>query len=56
LHDDFQPLRAWLLQHFCHRTGKRSRSTAAPLYLLRLALSLLWSSYRPSTLPRLDSG
>lgn len=56
LHDHLQPLRAWLLQHFCHRTGKRRRTTASPLYLLRLALSLLWSSYRPTTLPRLDSG
>jgi hypothetical protein len=49
-------LRDWLLDHWCHRTGKRSRSTAAPLYRLRLALSLLWLVYRPSTLPRLISG
>jgi hypothetical protein len=37
-------------------TGKRSRSAAAPLYRLRLALSLLWLAYRPLSLPRLDSG
>jgi hypothetical protein len=55
--DDFLlPLRAWLLKHWCHRTGKRSRSVAAPLYRLRLALSLLWLAYRPLTLPRLNSG
>jgi hypothetical protein len=55
--DDFLlPLREWLLNHWCHRTGKRSRSVAAPLYRLRLALSLLWLAYRPLTLPRLNSG
>lgn len=50
------PLRSWLLNHWCHRTGKRSRSAAAPLYRLRLALSQLWLYFRPFTLPRLDSG
>lgn len=49
-----QPLRDWLLDRWCHRTGKRSRLTAAPLYRLRLALSLLWLAHRPSTLPRLN--
>jgi Transposase DDE domain len=56
LDDWFLPLRAWLLAHWCHRTGKRNRSTAVPLYRFRLALSLLWLAFRPSTLPRLDSG
>lgn len=56
LDDLFLPLRTWLLDHWCHRTGKRSRSTAAPLYRLRLALSLLWLAYRPLILPRLNSG
>lgn len=56
LDDRLKPLRTWLLDHWCHRTGKRSRSTAAPLYRLRLALSQLWLAYRPETLPRLDSG
>ncbi len=46
-------LRTWLLDTWCHRTGKRSRSVAAPLYRLRLALSALWSAFRPFSLPRL---
>jgi hypothetical protein len=40
-------LRNWLLRSFCHRTGKRSRDTPAPLYRLRLALSLFWLSHPP---------
>jgi len=43
----FETLRHWLLRTFCHRTGKRSRNTPAPLYRLRLALSLLWLSHPP---------
>lgn len=35
---------AWLLRHYCHRTGKRSRDTPTPLYRLRDALSRLWLS------------
>ena len=38
-------LRQWLLRHFCHRTGKRSQQTSAPLYRLRAALSHLWLAY-----------
>lgn len=38
---------AWLLRTFCHRTGKRSRNTPAPLYRLRLALSFLWLFHPP---------
>ena len=38
---------AWLLHTFCHRTGKRSQTTPAPLYRLRLALSSLWLFYPP---------
>lgn len=50
-------LRAWLLRHWCHRTGKRSRQTATPLYRLRSALSRLWLSYRPKlSLPTETSG
>jgi hypothetical protein len=56
LDDRLLLLRSWLLDHWCHRTGKRSRSTATPLYRLRLALSQLWLYFRPLTLPRLDSG
>jgi hypothetical protein len=40
-------LRNWLLLTFCHRTGKRSRDTSAPLYRLRLALHFLWLSHPP---------
>ena len=35
-------LREWLLRHFCHRTGKRSREVSAPLYRMRAAISRLW--------------
>jgi hypothetical protein len=53
LRDPLRPLLSWLIDHWCHRTSKRSRSTAAPLYRLRLALSLLWLAFRPPSLPRL---
>lgn len=53
LRDRLRPLVSWLLDHWCHRTSQRSRSTAAPLYRLRLALCLLWLSFRPPSLPRL---
>lgn len=43
----FQTLSAWLLRTFCHRTGKRSRDTPAPLYRLRFALSFLWLTHPP---------
>lgn len=56
LDDRLAPLRTWLLQRWCARSDKRLRKTPAPLYRLRLALSLLWLAYRPSTLPRLNSG
>lgn len=48
--------RNWLLSFWCHRTGKRSRFTSAPLYRLRFALSLLWLYFRPPCLPLLISG
>jgi len=54
LDDGLHSLRSWLLEHWCHRTGKRSRTTAAPLYRLRLALSQLWLAFRPFSLPRLN--
>jgi hypothetical protein len=47
-------LRTWLLDAWCHRTGKRNRSAAAPLYRLRLAISALWLAFRPLSLPRLN--
>ncbi len=40
-------LSVWLLQTFCHRTGKRSQITSAPLYRLRFALALLWLFHPP---------
>lgn len=50
-------LRTLLLRHWCHRTGKRSRTTPAPLYRLRSALSRLWQTYFPAPLaPTLNSG
>jgi hypothetical protein len=39
-------LKEWLLKHFCHRTGKKNKEAAAPLYRLRDALSKLWSRHR----------
>jgi hypothetical protein len=45
-----------LVSTFCHRTGKWSQAISAPLYRLRLALSRLWLTFRPHSLPPLDSG
>lgn len=47
-------LRSWLFRFWCHRTGKRSRLAAAPLYRLRLAICSLWIAFRPFSLPRLN--
>jgi len=54
LGDCFWTLRSWLIDHWCHRTGKRNRLRAVPLYRLRLALSQLWLAFRPGFLPRLN--
>jgi hypothetical protein len=51
LNSDFNALRQWLLRHWCHRTGKRYRSAAIPLYRLRSALSRLWLAFPSSPLP-----
>jgi hypothetical protein len=45
--------RDWLLRTFCHRTGKRSRDTPAPLYRLRIAISHLWLRHPPPFLSHL---
>jgi len=57
LASEWEELRLWLLRVWCHRTGKRSRKVAAPLYRLRSALSRLWQAYlsSPGT-RRLTSG
>lgn len=39
--------RAWLLRHYCHRTGKRCRDAKAPLYRVRWALSRFWQEFPP---------
>jgi hypothetical protein len=46
-------LSAWLLQTFCPRTGKRSQTTPAPLYRLRIALAFLWLLHPPPFLSHL---
>jgi hypothetical protein len=45
-------LRETLLRQFCHRTGKRCRQAATPLYRIRSALSRLWIEYpQPTSYP-----
>ena len=44
------------ISRYCHRTGKWSRNISTPLYRLRLALSNLWLTFRPHSLPSLISG
>jgi len=43
----FDELRAYLLRNWCHRTGRRYQSVAAPFYRLRSALSRLWQAASP---------
>lgn len=52
----FEHLKCWLLDAWCHRNGKWSRQTPAPLYRLRLALSQLWRDFPPRYSPLLNSG
>lgn len=47
LEEQTQRLRLWLLRYWCHRTGKRCRQAATPLYRLRWAISRLWLTYVP---------
>ena len=56
LNPDQQELRTWLLDRWCHRTGRRNRETAAPLYRLRQAISRLWLAFPPNGLPLLNTG
>lgn len=54
---ELEEVRAAVLRAGCHRTGKRSREVAAPLYRLRSALSRLWQDAIPSPRAhRLNSG
>jgi hypothetical protein len=47
LDPELEVFRKWLLRRYCHRTGKRSQETPAPLYRLRSAISRLWQSLSP---------
>jgi hypothetical protein len=47
LDSSFDELRAYLLRNWCHRTGRRYQSVAAPLYRLRSALSRRWQAASP---------
>ena len=49
-------LLTWLLQTWCHRTGKWRLKVKTPLYRLRSALSRLWLTYPPPFIQRLTSG
>lgn len=54
---ELEALREACLRWGCHRTGKRSRKVAAPLYRLRAALSRLLGAYPASPVaPSLNSG
>lgn len=52
LDSGLQALREALLRKGCHRTGKRGRQVAAPLYRLRSALSRIWQAAPPSFRPQ----
>lgn len=57
LEGGLEEVRKAVLRAGCHRTGKRSRATAAPLYRLRSALSRLWQDdHRSPRAHRLSSG
>lgn len=47
LNTSFDDVRAEILRTWCHRTGKRYRMVAAPLYRLRAAISRLWQAAPP---------
>ncbi|HYU71058.1 MAG TPA: transposase [Ktedonobacteraceae bacterium] len=37
----------WLLQHYCHRTGKKQNALTFPIYRVRWAISRYWQKYNP---------
>jgi hypothetical protein len=47
---------SWLLQTWCHRTGKWRLKVKTPLYRLRSALCRLWLTYPPPLIAKLNSG
>ncbi|HEX2170951.1 MAG TPA: transposase [Dehalococcoidia bacterium] len=51
LDPDFHAIRHWLLNQWCHRTGRRSHDAATPLYRIRSALSRLWLWCQTPALP-----
>jgi hypothetical protein len=56
-HTSARDVVTWLMRVYCHRTGKRSWASHAPLYRIRSALSRLWQAHPPSRiLPSLNSG
>jgi hypothetical protein len=56
LHHSFDDSRTLLLRLWCHRTGKRSRESPAPLYRIRAAISHLWLVYPPPPAKCLNPG
>lgn len=52
LEAELEALREAVLRSGCHRTGKRGRAGAAPLYRLRSALSRLWQAAPPAFHPQ----
>jgi hypothetical protein len=56
LDDSLVTLRTWVLDTYCHRTGKRCREAKAPLYRLRIAISRLWQEHpEPRELYKIQS-
>jgi len=51
---DFDAIRDYLLNTWCHRNGKRSRMVQAPLYRLRFALAFFWLHFPPPLLASLN--
>ena len=45
--EGYKELRDWLLQQYCHRTGKKQREAKVPFYRVRWALSRLWEEFHP---------
>ena len=50
LAEELEALREACLRWGCHRTGKRSRKVAAPLYRLRAGSAASWESIPPRPL------